>query len=405
MKKPLLAILFLLSIGSMAFVGPFPPGGSGSSSGGGSSISTPVSIPNGGTGQTTANSAFNALAPSQFSANGKYLTSDGTNTSWATIATTSPGGSDTYIQYNDAGSFGGSSLFTFTKTTGAILLTSLGTATRAFDINMLSATGNGQGFRLRQTFPSATGSGQALNVVTTSNTSSAPQNFHGIGVSSEITNGGGGTSTSGSYYIGTYSNVNPPNSSNTLSGYNNGSGNYGTFSTVAAGGTGSAMGAFAAAVQQNKGVGGEFFVFGGFGANAQSYGVRALATNQTSSGTGQAVGLLARIGTTGDSTFEGFDPGLSAGAVVDSGDTGKYALVAMNAGVAVMTVSGNGITTIGQVGTTSATHQINGTVVANSGSGTPAFSGGGSPVTGAPATWLKIQINGTNYVIPAWAAP
>ena len=45
-----------------------------------------VAIINGGTGQTTANTAFNALAPSQTSNSGKYLTTDGTNTSWATIA-------------------------------------------------------------------------------------------------------------------------------------------------------------------------------------------------------------------------------------------------------------------------------------------------------------------------------
>lgn len=42
----------------------------------------PVSM--GGTGQTTANSAFNALAPSQTGNSGKYLTTDGSNTSWAT---------------------------------------------------------------------------------------------------------------------------------------------------------------------------------------------------------------------------------------------------------------------------------------------------------------------------------
>ncbi len=41
-------------------------------------------IGNGGTGQTTANAAFNALAPSQTGNAGKYLTTDGTNTSWAT---------------------------------------------------------------------------------------------------------------------------------------------------------------------------------------------------------------------------------------------------------------------------------------------------------------------------------
>ena len=43
-------------------------------------------VANGGTGQTTANTAFNALAPSQTSNSGKYLTTDGTNTSWATVS-------------------------------------------------------------------------------------------------------------------------------------------------------------------------------------------------------------------------------------------------------------------------------------------------------------------------------
>ena len=43
-----------------------------------------VAIANGGTGQTTANTAFNALAPSQTGNSGKYLTTDGSNTSWAT---------------------------------------------------------------------------------------------------------------------------------------------------------------------------------------------------------------------------------------------------------------------------------------------------------------------------------
>ena len=44
-----------------------------------------LAIANGGTGQTTANTAFNALAPSQTSNSGKYLTTDGTNSSWATV--------------------------------------------------------------------------------------------------------------------------------------------------------------------------------------------------------------------------------------------------------------------------------------------------------------------------------
>jgi len=48
----------------------------------------PISIANGGTGQTTANAALNALLPSQTGQNGKVLQTDGTNTTWATITIT-----------------------------------------------------------------------------------------------------------------------------------------------------------------------------------------------------------------------------------------------------------------------------------------------------------------------------
>ena len=44
-----------------------------------------VAIANGGTGQTTANAALNALLPSQTSNANKYLQTDGTNTSWDAI--------------------------------------------------------------------------------------------------------------------------------------------------------------------------------------------------------------------------------------------------------------------------------------------------------------------------------
>lgn len=54
-----------------------------------SNVTGVVAIANGGTGQTTANAGFNALAPSQTSNSGKYLTTDGTNTSWATVASSS----------------------------------------------------------------------------------------------------------------------------------------------------------------------------------------------------------------------------------------------------------------------------------------------------------------------------
>ena len=48
-----------------------------------------LAIANGGTGTTSANGAFNALAPSQAGNSGKYLTSDGSSTSWSAITSVS----------------------------------------------------------------------------------------------------------------------------------------------------------------------------------------------------------------------------------------------------------------------------------------------------------------------------
>ncbi len=44
---------------------------------------TTIAIANGGTGQTSANNALNALLPTQTSNSGKFLKTDGTNSSWA----------------------------------------------------------------------------------------------------------------------------------------------------------------------------------------------------------------------------------------------------------------------------------------------------------------------------------
>lgn len=72
-----------------------------------------LAIANGGTGQTTATAATNALLPSQAANSGKYLTTDGTNTSWATVSGGTPAGSTTQVQYNNAGAFGASSNLTW----------------------------------------------------------------------------------------------------------------------------------------------------------------------------------------------------------------------------------------------------------------------------------------------------
>lgn len=52
---------------------------------GGTAVRTgTVPIANGGTGQTTANAALNALLPNQSGNSGKFLTTNGTDASWAT---------------------------------------------------------------------------------------------------------------------------------------------------------------------------------------------------------------------------------------------------------------------------------------------------------------------------------
>lgn len=83
----------------------------------------PLPISQGGTGQTTAPTALNALLPTQTGQSGKVLVTNGSAVSWSS-ATMTPGGADTNIQFNDSGSFGGSSKFVINKTTGALTSTS-----------------------------------------------------------------------------------------------------------------------------------------------------------------------------------------------------------------------------------------------------------------------------------------
>ena len=54
------------------------------------SLSATLAVTSGGTGEITATAAFNALAPNQTSNSGKYLKTDGTNTSWGTLPSSLP---------------------------------------------------------------------------------------------------------------------------------------------------------------------------------------------------------------------------------------------------------------------------------------------------------------------------
>jgi hypothetical protein len=60
-----------------------------------SKVTNALPIANGGSGQITANAALNAFLPSQATNSGKFLTTDGTNTSWG-----SPSGSGTVTSFS-----------------------------------------------------------------------------------------------------------------------------------------------------------------------------------------------------------------------------------------------------------------------------------------------------------------
>ena len=105
-------------------------------------LSATLAITSGGTGATTANDAFNALAPSQTGNSGKYLTTDGINTSWAT----NPLGTVTSVQAS-----GGTTGLSFTggpiTTSGTLTLSGTlavangGTGITAFGTGVATALG------------------------------------------------------------------------------------------------------------------------------------------------------------------------------------------------------------------------------------------------------------------------
>ena len=126
-----------------------------------------LALANGGTGATTQAGAANAVLPTQTSNSGKFLTTDGSNVSWATVSggTGSPGGSDTQVQYNASGAFAGSSTFTFNSGTGTVTATTFSGA----------HTGNGSGLTsLTPTNITATGTPSSTTYLRGDGTWSTP---------------------------------------------------------------------------------------------------------------------------------------------------------------------------------------------------------------------------------------
>ena len=75
---------YLVPNGSAASLTNFPTLNQ-NTTGNAANVTGTVAVANGGTGATTTTAAFNALVPTQTSNSGKYLSTDGTNTSWGAV--------------------------------------------------------------------------------------------------------------------------------------------------------------------------------------------------------------------------------------------------------------------------------------------------------------------------------
>jgi len=105
-------------------------------------LASALSLAQGGTGQTTAGGAFNALAPATakgglivgtganaygnvaLGTSGQCLTSNGTTVAWGACGSGggTPGGSNTQFQFNNSGAFGGASNVTYASGTGVLTM-------------------------------------------------------------------------------------------------------------------------------------------------------------------------------------------------------------------------------------------------------------------------------------------
>lgn len=350
MKKKLLILLFLCAP-VLSFIGPFPPGGSSSSGGGSGSVTsvgmsvpsflsvagspitssgtlavnysgTALPIANGGTGETSASSAINALLPSQGGNNGEYLTTNGTVASWAAV-TVAAAGSDTQFQYNNGGSFGGTAYLTYNDANGAIDFSPTGSLSGDYaigiDLSGMTASTGGIGI-----FGSSLNAANGPFIYSTPSFGalSSSETFHRFSPSAT-------SMTAGNYLMNFYMTISATSSAKSLGLYDSALGVYGIFNSASGGTSGSGQGIAAYGENSNYAIGGNFAGITPNGSSPQSYGVRAYATGENSA---QQVGGYFRIYTVQASASETASPGVSAGLIADNGNTTNAVFVGLDNG-------------------------------------------------------------------------
>lgn len=117
------------TITGSSFVGPLTGNVTGNASGTSANVTSTVAIANGGTGQTTAANAINALLPSQTGSSGKILGTNGTTSSWVaaggagTVTTTGSPATGNLTKFSGSTSIVNGDLSGDVTTSGALATT------------------------------------------------------------------------------------------------------------------------------------------------------------------------------------------------------------------------------------------------------------------------------------------
>jgi hypothetical protein len=278
----------------------------------------------------TVNANIGSFTSANITVNAKGLITAAANGS------STPGGLNTQVQFNNAGTLDGDSKFTFNDTTGQVYLTPAGNGLFA-DV---SASTDTQGVvRVYGAVPAnQTFIGSASNMLNNGGTGAV------TAMSATVSDGGSGTNSNAA--VGVRSSVSSEMTAKTLAPFLGSQvGSFGALvsSTTGTTLTGGAFGIAGRASASNQSVGAHFYVDGAVGTTPKNYGVRSIVS---SSGGAQAVGFYGKLGTTDGSTLEGSTSSVSGVAVFDNGDTTSPMLVLKDGGVTRFLADDMGATTI-----------------------------------------------------------
>lgn len=139
-----------------------------------SNVTGIVAIANGGSGQSTANTALNAFLPSQATHAGEFLTTDGVNTSWVAGGSSPTGDPNTLSYFDGAGNLSDNTSAKFIETSNSMAFgieTTSGSITSVGNGALAYGSADGASSSIQANNDGALAHGQSINGGTLSSTS------------------------------------------------------------------------------------------------------------------------------------------------------------------------------------------------------------------------------------------